>query len=214
MSKARQPATADIESVLGGIRVIPVLTVENADLAVDVARALRDGGLPVVEVTLRTPAALPAIKAIRDSLDSIRVGAGTVLDEGLLAQAVSAGADFVVTPGTPAALISALAAAAVPVIPGAQTLGEMMALRAAGFRLLKFFPAEAAGGRAVLRAVASVLPDLRFCPTGGIGLDTALAYLALPNVSCVGGSWMAPADRVAARAFGAITEGARQAAAL
>lgn len=214
MSKARSKAKLDIESVLGGLRVIPVLTVNDAGVAVDVARALRDGGLPVVEVTLRTPAALAAIKAIRDNLEGIRVGAGTVLDEGLLAQAIAAGADFVVTPGTPAVLIPALNKAPVPAIPGAQTLSEMMALRGAGFRLLKFFPAEAAGGRAVLRAIASVLPDLQFCPTGGIGPETAPAYLALPNVSCVGGSWMVPADRVAARAFGAISEGARQAAAL
>jgi 2-dehydro-3-deoxyphosphogluconate aldolase/(4S)-4-hydroxy-2-oxoglutarate aldolase len=214
MSKARSTAKPDIESVLSGVRVIPVLTVEEAGVAVEVARALRDGGLPVVEVTLRTPAALAAIKAIRDSLDGIRVGAGTVLDEALLAQAVAAGADFAVTPGTPAALIPALTKAAVPTIPGAQTLGEMMTLRAAGFRLLKFFPAEAVGGCAVLRAVASVLPDLRFCPTGGIDLEIASAYLALPNVSCVGGSWMVPADQVATRAFDAIGEAARQAAAL
>lgn len=214
MSKVRSMAKRDIESVLGGVRVIPVVTVDDAGVAVDVARALRDGGLPVVEVTLRTPAALAAIKAIRDTLDGIRVGAGTVLDEGLLAQAIAAGADFAVTPGTPAALIPALNKAPVPAIPGAQTLSEMMLLRSAGFRLLKFFPAEAAGGRAVLRAVASVLPDLRFCPTGGIGPESAPEYLALPNVSCVGGSWMVAAKHVAAGATDAIGEAARQAAAL
>jgi 2-dehydro-3-deoxyphosphogluconate aldolase / (4S)-4-hydroxy-2-oxoglutarate aldolase len=193
--------------------VIPVLVIDDADCAEPLAAALVEGGLPVLEVTLRTPAALDAIAAMA-GVKGARVGAGTVLTAQDAARAKAAGAEFAVAPGATPALVSACVAQNLPLMPGAATASEIMALLEHGFTMLKFFPAAAAGGTATLSALAGPLPRARFCPTGGISQATAPDYLALPNVDCVGGSWIAPAATVAARDWTAITERARAAAAL
>lgn len=192
--------------------VIPVVTLENARDVAPLARALLAGGVRIVEITLRTRAALDAIRAVASEVPDVIVGAGTVLAPPDIAQAVDAGARFLVTPGTPASLASALRDAPVPVLPGCATVSEAMTLAALGFSVLKFFPAEPSGGVRWLRSVAEPLPHIRFCPTGGVNGDNAAAYLALRNVIAVGGSWIAPAQAIAAGDFKAIT--ARAAAAL
>ncbi|MGB9368810.1 MAG: bifunctional 4-hydroxy-2-oxoglutarate aldolase/2-dehydro-3-deoxy-phosphogluconate aldolase, partial [Xanthobacteraceae bacterium] len=174
--------------------VIPVLTIERATDAVPLARALVAGGLPVIEVTLRTRAALDAIKAIAAEVPDCIVGVGTVTRVPDIAAAISAGAKYLVSPGTPGELAAALAEAPVPVLPGCATVSEAMALNSRGFKVLKFFPAEASGGIAWLKSVAAPLPDIRFCPTGGIDGKNIAAYLGCPNVLAVGGSWVAPKD--------------------
>jgi len=194
--------------------VIPVLTVERAADAVPLARALVAGGLPVIEVTLRTLAALDAIKAIAGEVPDCIVGVGTVTRVADIAAAIAAGAKYLVSPGTPAQLAAALAEASVPVLPGCATVSEAMALAGRGFRVLKFFPAEASGGVAWLKSVAAPLPDLRFCPTGGIDAKNIASYLACPNVLAAGGSWVAPKDAIASGDFSRITQLAREASAL
>ena len=178
--------------------VIPVLTIERLADAVPLARALVAGGLPVLEITLRTDSALEALKAIAGEVPEAIVGAGTVLDAAQLAAAQRAGARFGVSPGCTPELARAVAASGMAFLPGVQTISEAMALREQGFRLLKFFPADTSGGIGWLKAAGAPLAGLRFCPTGGIGAETAPAYLALPNVACVGGSWVAPKDAMAA----------------
>jgi 2-dehydro-3-deoxyphosphogluconate aldolase / (4S)-4-hydroxy-2-oxoglutarate aldolase len=190
-----------------------VLTIESAREALPLARALVDGGLPVIEVTLRTKAALEAIKIMAEVPDAI-VGAGTVTRPADIDAAIKAGARYLVSPGTPDDLAVALSKSSVPVIPGCATLTEAMKLADRGFNTLKFFPAEASGGIGWLKSVAAPLPVLRFCPTGGIDMRNASAYLALPNVVCVGGSWVAPKDAVAAGDFARVTALAREAAGL
>lgn len=187
----------DIAAIAARAPVIPVLTIESRESAVPLARALVRGGLPVLEITLRTGVALEALRAIAAEVPEAVVGAGTVLKASQLADAQGAGARFVVTPGCTPALAAAAQASGVPFLPGVQTVSEAMALAEQGFRLLKFFPADIAGGVGWLKAVAAPLADLRFCPTGGIGPETAPAYLALANVACVGGSWVAPKAAVA-----------------
>ena len=194
--------------------VIPVLTVRDAADGVAQARALVAGGLPAIEVTLRTPGALAAIAAIRREVPGAVVGAGTVIDLASLKAALEAGASFIVSPGTPPRLAEALAAAPAPVLPGCATASEAMALMGHGFRALKFFPAEAAGGANYLSSLAGPLADLRFCPTGGITLEKARAYLALGNVLCVGGSWMMPRAALASGDYATVEKLAREAAAL
>jgi len=194
--------------------VIPVVTIERASDAVALARALLAGGLNVVEITLRTPAALDAVRAIVAEVPDVIVGVGTVIKPLDVAHAVDAGADFLVSPGTPVGLIQALADAPVPALPGCATVSEALALAAFGFPVLKFFPAEPSGGVRWLKAVVEPLPDIRFCPTGGVNGDNAAAYLALGNVLAVGGSWVAPAQAIAAGDFAGITARARVAAAL
>jgi 2-dehydro-3-deoxyphosphogluconate aldolase/(4S)-4-hydroxy-2-oxoglutarate aldolase len=194
--------------------VIPVVTIESAAHAVPLARALLEGGLRVVEITLRTPAALDAARAIIAEVDDIVVGIGTITKPLDVSHAVDAGADFLVSPGTPPGLAQALADAPVPTFPGCATVSEAMMLAAFGFPVLKFFPAEPAGGPRWLKAVSEPLPDIKFCPTGGVNGDNAAGYLALPNVLAVGGSWVAPAAAIAAGDFTAITARARAAAAL
>ena len=188
----------DISAIAALAPVVPVLTVERTADAVPLARALVKGGLPALEITLRTGAALEALKAIAAEVPEAVVGAGTVLKPGQFEQIRRAGARFAVSPGSTPALVTAARAAGLPFLPGIQTVSEAMVLADDGFRLLKFFPADAAGGRAWLKAVAAPLAGLRFCPTGGIGIDTAQDYLSLANVACVGGSWVAPGDAVAA----------------
>jgi len=171
------------------------------------------GGLRVLEVTLRTPAALEALHAMR-AVEGAIVGAGTVLDAALYDEAIAAGARFVVSPGLTHALVTAAATRMVPLLPGAATASEIMRAREAGLTRLKFFPAESLGGVAALKGYASVFPDVRFCPTGGIDASSAPAYLALRNVACVGGSWPLPAEALAARDWARIEALAREAAAL
>src|SRR5216684_3641642 len=183
--------------LLSGTPVVPVLTIERVEHAVPLARALVAGGLNVIEVTLRTRVALEAIAAIAAQVPECGVGA-----------------KYLVSPGTTAELAAALAAAPVPALPGCASVSEALALSALGFRVLKFFPAEPSGGIAWLKSVAAPCPQLKFCPTGGIDLRNAGAYLALPNVIAVGGSWPAPQDAVAAGHFARITELAREAAGL
>ena len=194
--------------------VIPVLTLEDAAPAPRLARALAAGGLGVLEITLRTPAALDAIKAVAEAVPEVVVGAGTLLTPGDLRAAKDAGARFGVSPGLSEALLAAAEDAGLPLLPGVATPSEAMRALEHGLEALKFFPAEQSGGAAALRAWAGPLPRLHFCPTGGITPETAPAYLALPNVACVGGSWVAPPDAVAAGDWDRIEALARQAAAL
>jgi 2-dehydro-3-deoxyphosphogluconate aldolase/(4S)-4-hydroxy-2-oxoglutarate aldolase len=194
--------------------VIPVLTIERVADAVPLARALVAGGLPVLEITLRTQAALDATRAIAAEVPDCVVGVGTVLRRSDIDAAVAVGANFLVSPGTTSALAVALAQAPIPALPGAATVSEAMALFEQGFRVLKLFPAEAAGGVAWLKSVAAPLPDLRFCPTGGIDLHNAGSYLTLANVIAVGGSWPAPRDLIRSNNFAGITALAQEAATL
>jgi len=196
------------------VPVIPVVTIDRADRAVPLARALLAGGLNVVEITLRTPVALEAARAIVGEVDDVIVGIGTIAKPLDVSHAVEAGADFLVSPGTPHGLAQALADAPVPALPGCATASEAMALAALGFPALKFFPAEPSGGARWLKAMSEPLPDIRFCPTGGINGDNAAAYLALGNVLAVGGSWVAPRAAIDAGDFAGITARARVAAAL
>jgi 2-dehydro-3-deoxyphosphogluconate aldolase/(4S)-4-hydroxy-2-oxoglutarate aldolase len=189
----------EIAAIAALAPVVPVLTIERAEDAVPLARALVDGGLPVLEITLRTAAAMAALKAIAAEVPGAVVGAGTVLEARQVEQVRQAGAQFAVSPGCTPSLVTATRAAGLPFLPGVQTVSEAMALREQGFQLLKFFPADVAGGLGWLKAVAAPLADLRFCPTGGIGADTAQAYLSLANVACVGGSWVAPRGAVTAQ---------------
>ena len=210
----RAPATSPIESLCQHAPVIPVLVIEQPDDAAPLARALVAGGLPVLEVTLRTEAALDAIGAMAAVPGAI-VGAGTVLGPGDMARARDAGATFAVSPGRTEALLDAAEGeSGLPLLPGAATASEVMQLLERGYAVQKFFPAEPAGGAAMLGALAGPLPQVRFCPTGGIGLDTAPGYLELPNVACIGGSWVAPAGLVRRGEWAAIEALARQAAAL
>ena len=194
--------------------VIPVLTIERIADAVPLARALVAGGLPVIEVTLRTKAALEAVRAIAAQVPDCIVGVGTVTRISDIEAASAAGAEYLVSPGTPPELAAALADARVPVLPGCATVSEAMALAARGFKVLKFFPAEASGGVAWLKSVAAPLPDLKFCPTGGIDSKNIAAYLGCSNVLAVGGSWVAPKDAIASGDFTRITQLARAASAL
>ncbi|MEU3981723.1 bifunctional 4-hydroxy-2-oxoglutarate aldolase/2-dehydro-3-deoxy-phosphogluconate aldolase [Streptomyces sp. NPDC026672] len=205
------PAAA---SVLDLAPVVPVVVIEDAADAVPLARALVAGGLPAIEVTLRTPAALDAIRAVAAEVPDAVVGAGTVLTPEQVGLAVAAGARFLVSPGWTDGLLTAMRASGVPCLPGVSTTSEVVALLERGVREMKFFPAQAAGGTAYLRSLAGPLPQARFCPTGGIGPANAAEYLALPNVGCVGGTWMLPPDALAARDWPRVETLAREAAAL
>jgi 2-dehydro-3-deoxyphosphogluconate aldolase/(4S)-4-hydroxy-2-oxoglutarate aldolase len=210
----RSPLPSADSSVLDLAPVVPVVVLEDAADAVPLARALAGGGLPAIEVTLRTPAALDAIRAIAGEVPEAVVGAGTVITPVQVGEAVAAGARFLVSPGWTDTLLEAMRASGVPFLPGVSTTSEVVALLERGVREMKFFPAQAAGGTTYLRSLAGPLPQARFCPTGGIGPDSAPDYLALPNVGCVGGSWMLPADAVAARDWDRIEALARAAAGL
>jgi len=194
--------------------VVPVLTLETAEDGVEVARALARGGLDLIEVTLRTPAALEAIRAIRAEVPQARVGAGTVLTPEQAQEAIAAGARFIVSPGMTPRLIEAAQAWSVPFLPGAVTASEAMALSDLGYRCLKFFPAEPAGGIRALKALAAPLAEITFCPTGGIDPGNARDYLRLDNVVAIGGSWVAPREAVIEREWRTITALAEEAAAL
>ena len=187
---------AGLLAILKRAPVIPVLTVHGPDDAVPLAQALVEGGLPVLEVTLRTEGALKAIEAIAHAVPDAIVGAGTVLSASQVEEACSAGSRFLVSPGSTIKLAEAAAHAGVPLLPGVATASEAMTMAELGFHILKFFPAEPAGGVAYLKSLSAPLPHLIFCPTGGIDEVKAKSYLALPNVVCVGGSWITPAEAV------------------
>lgn len=183
-----------LQSYLRLAPVIPVVTIDDARISIDLAQTLVGAGLPVVEVTLRTSAALDAISAIAKAVPEAVIAAGTVLAKSQIREVMDAGAKFIVTPGTPVKLAEALSEASIPVMPGCATVSEAMTLADLGFQHLKFFPAAASGGAAWLKSVHGPLPNLMFCPTGGIDRTSAGSYLSLPNVACVGGTWVTPAE--------------------
>ncbi len=202
------------ESLLDVVPVLPVVVVHRVADAVPLARALVAGGLPAIELTLRTPVALDAIRAVADEVPEILVGAGTITTPGQAKEALDAGAQFLVSPGSTPSLLAAMADTGLPFLPGTATVSEALAVLEAGYTEMKFFPAEASGGAAFLSSIASPVPAARFCPTGGITAATAAGYLALPNVGCVGGSWLTPGDLVTARDWEGVSTLARDAAAL
>lgn len=184
--------------------VLPVVVLDDAERAVPLAKALLAGGIRTMEVTLRTPAALASIERIAAEVPEIVVGAGTIIAPAQAARAVAAGARFLVSPGSPPALLDAMLAQDVPVLPGVATVTEVLTLLDRGITEMKFFPAEASGGAAFLRALAGPVPQARFCPTGGITADNLAGYLALSTVPCAGGSWLTPAPLVAGADWAAI----------
>jgi 2-dehydro-3-deoxyphosphogluconate aldolase/(4S)-4-hydroxy-2-oxoglutarate aldolase len=194
-------------------RVVPVVSIESADAAVPLAEALLEGGIDVIEITLRRPGGLPGIAALARSSLPICVGAGTLLDPQDVARAVEAGARFGLSPGATPQLLQAARTAGLPFVPGVMTPSEVMVARAAGYSLMKLFPAVQAGGIAMLKAISGPLPEVRFIPTGGIRAETLTEWLAEPNVARVGGTWIAPASLIADRDWAAIAQGARQATA-
>lgn len=200
--------------LLRGVPVVPVLVIDDAETAVPLARALVAGGLKVLEITLRTEAAFTATKAIISEVDGATTGLGTVLNADQMKQAEAINAAFLVSPGASPALLDAADDCAVPLLPGSATAGEAMTLLERGYVLQKFFPAEQCGGAAYLKAISSPLSAITFCPTGGVSPDNAEDYLSLPNVTCVGGSWVAPAQAIRSRNWAQIEELARQAASL
>lgn len=205
---------SQVDAIMSMAPVIAVVVLDDADKAPGLARALVAGGIPVVEITLRTPAALDAVRAAAAAVPDAIVGVGTVRSAEDLDAALAAGAAFAVSPGAPPRLLDAAEHHPLPLLPGAATPTEAMALAERGYHRQKFFPASAMGGPAVLQAFSSPLPDVAFCPTGGVRPTTAEAWLRLPNVRCVGGSWIAPRDAVAAGDWSRITALASAAASL
>ena len=202
------------EQILRTAGILPVVTVDSIDQARKLADALLAGGLRTIELTLRTPVAIEALAALKKALPDIVIGAGTVLTTDQIKRSIDAGADFLVTPGTPPALADALAQAAIPAVPGAATPTELLSLMARGFRVCKLFPATAVGGLAMLKGLAGPLAELKLCPTGGIGEKGAADYLAQPNVVCIGGSWMVAKEWLAAGDYAKVTESSARAAAI
>jgi 2-dehydro-3-deoxyphosphogluconate aldolase/(4S)-4-hydroxy-2-oxoglutarate aldolase len=194
--------------------VIPVVVLDDPDHAVPLARALLAGGIGIIEITLRSAAALPAIERIAAEVPEMTVGAGTLITPPQVEAATVAGARFLVSPGTTPSLLDALADSGVPYLPGVATVSEVLTVLERGVSQMKFFPAESSGGTAALRALSGPLRQVRFCPTGGISAATAPAYLALPNVACIGGSWLTPAPAIAAGDWAGIQQLAAAAAAL
>ena len=197
--------TAQSYHFLDDAPVIPVIAINQIERAIPLAEALVAGGIRNLEITLRTDCALDAIRLIAQEVEGAFVGAGTVCNPIQFEQAVSAGANFVVSPGSSAALFE-VAASSVPLLPGAVTASEVMAAREAGFNILKFFPASTSGGAAAIKAFAGPFGDIRFVPTGGINLENAIDYLSLHNVRAVGGSWLTPADAINDERWDVITE--------
>lgn len=203
-----------LDVILAAAPVVPVIVLDDWKTGVPLARALVAGGLAAIEITLRTAGALDAIRAIAAEVEGAQVGAGTVLTPEQYREAVAANARFVVSPGATAALVQAADDHDVPFLPGSATATEALTLLDYGYAIQKFFPAEPAGGAEFLKSLGSPLPGIRFCPTGGVSATNAPAYLALPNVICVGGSWVAPKDAVARGDWGRIETLAREAAGL
>jgi len=208
---------AKTETLLSTLRlqpVVPVIIIEDLKSAVPLARALVAGGLKALEITLRTAAGLDAIKAIAAEVEGGVVGAGTVLDAKQWDLAVKAGSKFIVSPGAGTSVLDAADQSDIPLLPGTATATEVMQVRDRGYTVMKFFPAEQAGGAPYVNALASPLAGIQFCPTGGISLKNAMDYLSLSNVVCVGGSWVAPKAMVAAGDWAGITKLAAETAAL
>lgn len=193
-------------SLLDRVPVIPVVVVDDVATAVPVARALVDGGVPVIELTLRTPVALEAVRRIAAEVPEILVGAGTIVEPAQAERAAAAGAQFLVSPGSTPSLLDAMTDSGLPHLPGVATVSEILELLEAGYSEMKFFPAEAFGGTGFLAAVASPLSQARFCPTGGVSPANVESYLSLPNVGCVGGSWLTPRDALAAGDWGRVRD--------
>lgn len=204
----------EIRSVLAESPVMPVIVLEEVAHAVPLARALVAGGIRVLEITLRTAVALECIRAIAAEVPDAILGAGTVASPADLDAAAKAGATFAISPGASPELLAAARSAPIPFLPGVMTPSDVITAMATGLDTFKLFPAAQAGGIGMLKALAGPFPDLRFCPTGGIDVNSAPDFLALPNVACVGGSWLCPADRVRAGDWDAITALARAAVAL
>jgi len=202
------------ESLLGISPVIPVAVVHEVGQAVPLAKALLAGGVPIIELTLRTPVALDAMRAIADEVPDIVLGAGTVTTPAAAKAAAAAGATFLVSPGLTPALLAGMEETGLPFLPGTATVSEAIAVLEAGYTEMKFFPAEQSGGIGYLGSLTTVLADARFCPTGGIKPTTAADYLALSNVGCVGGSWLTPKDALDAGDWARVETLAREAAAL
>lgn len=203
-----------LEAIMRLAPVIPVVIIDDLEDAVPLAKALVKGGLKAIEITLRTPAALAAIEAIAQEVEGAVPGVGTVLTAAHYEQAAKAGAKFAVSPGATPRLLDAAQDTGLAPLPGIASASEAMALIERGYRFAKFFPAEAAGGAPFLSSIASPLPQLQFCPTGGITPEIASRYLKLPNVICVGGSWMIKPAAIKAKAWDEITQAATQAAQL
>lgn len=203
-----------LPSLLDLVPVIPVVVIHDPADAVPIARALVEGGLPVIELTLRTPSAMECIERIAAEVPDIVLGAGTIVDTTQPKQALAAGAQFLVSPGSTADLRAAMRDSGLPHLPGVATVSEVMTVAEEGYREMKFFPAEVAGGTPYLKAIHSPIPSVRFCPTGGITPASASSYLDLPNVGCVGGSWLTPAGAIAQRDWTAVSDLARAASEL
>lgn len=203
-----------IEKVMLAAPVIPVLVIEDPKKAVPMAEALVRGGLPSIEITLRTEGALEAIRLVAENVEGAIPGAGTVLDQAQYEAAVAAGSQFIVSPGATNTLIEIAEQSDVPLLPGAATASEVMALMERGYQRLKFFPAEQAGGASYLKSLSSPLAAAKFCPTGGVSLEKAPTYLKLPNVLCVGGSWIADTKAIEGEDWSGIEQRARAAAAI
>ncbi|MGZ0078940.1 bifunctional 4-hydroxy-2-oxoglutarate aldolase/2-dehydro-3-deoxy-phosphogluconate aldolase [Methylomonas sp. YC3] len=206
--------TVSIKEVMTTSPVMPVMVINQLEQAVPLARALVEGGLKVLEITLRTPVALDAIRRIKAEVQGAIVGAGTIINTQTLKNAIDAGAEFIVSPGVTDSLLDAALASGVPILPGVITPSEVMRLMDKGITAMKFFPAEAAGGIPMLKSIGGPLPQVTFCPTGGVNPKNAVEYLALSNVACVGGSWMAPSELVDAGDWAEITRRAAEASAL
>ncbi|OJT97167.1 MAG: keto-deoxy-phosphogluconate aldolase [Alphaproteobacteria bacterium 65-7] len=202
------------EDELRRTRIVPVIVIQDAAHAVPLARALVEGGLNILEITLRTQAGLEAIKAIARDVPGAIVGAGTVINAGQFAAAAAAGSRFVVSPGLTAEVAQAARDHAVPLLPGVATGSEIMQGLALGLSTFKFFPAETSGGAPAIKALGGPFPQVRFCPTGGVSAKNLAGYLSLPNVICAGGSWMVPSDLGAAGAFAQAAALAREASGL
>lgn len=201
-----------VKKIMLAAPVIPVITISSVESAVPLARALVKGGLPVIEITLRTATGLEAIERVAQEVEGAIPGAGTVLTPKQVEQATAAGSQFFVSPGVSNDLLSAVADSDVSLLPGVATASEVMALAERGYGCMKFFPAGPAGGPSYLKGIGGPLPDVRFCPTGGVSPSNARDYLALDNVLCVGGSWLAPADLIESQDWDAITALAEDAA--
>lgn len=204
----------DIETIMTTSPVIPVIVIDDIESAVPMAQALVNGGLKVLEITLRTEFGLQAVREISKAVPEAIVGVGTVITADDVAKSVAAGAQFLVSPGSTPALIDAAFEHGVPILPGVASPSEAMVLLARGMNHMKFFPAQAAGGIPMLKSIAGPLPQIKFCPTGGITEATAPDFLALPNVLCVGGTWMLDAATLAAKDWATVESKARAAAQL
>lgn len=203
--------TFSSEEIFSQGPVVPVLVIENVEDAVPIAKALIAGGINVLEVTLRTDAAMDVIRAIAKALPEAYIGAGTVTNREQLKAVTEAGAKFAISPGLTADLLKAGKEGSIPLIPGISNISDLMTAKDAGYDHLKFFPAEAAGGVKALKSIGGPFPDISFCPTGGISPSNYKEYLALSNVKCCGGSWLTPADVIEKKQWSTITQLAKEA---